>query len=476
LTALPLYQRAVELDPNFAMAYARLGTVYSNLGQSELSEKNREKAFELRDRASEHEKLYIMSHYYVDSGQLEKGITALELYKQTYPRDAIPYNNLAVVYNQMGQFENALDNARQAVQLDPDSATGYSNVAFAYAGLNRLDEAKATFDQAMQRKIGGAAVHSFLANVDWLQGDTGAMERELDLIRSDPQNDFIVSGFRSAIAGYGGQVKVGRDFGQKQRDAAQRLGFKEAAANEYALEAISEATFLNMARALEDVSQALKLSQSPPVVLTSSLALALAGEDARAGKMADDVAQKRPYDTLVQFVQVPLVKAQIEVNHGNHSKAVDLLDGALVYARANSNVLYVRGNAYLKAGRGNDAVQAFQRLLNIKNVITVDPIMPLARIGLARAYVLAGDPVRARVAYQDFFALWKDADPDVPLLRQVKAEYANTVDSGQWPVVSGQKFAFSRYCTPDWYPQPLTTNHRSLTTALLQLHYKNSPV
>ena len=144
------------------MAYARLGTVYNNLGQSELAEKNREKAFELRDRASEHEKLYIMSHYYVDSGQLEKGITALELYKQTYPRDSTPYNNLAVVYIQMGQYENALDNARQSVQLDPDSASGYSNVAFAYAGLNRLDEAKATFNQALQHKA-GAAVSPFIA-------------------------------------------------------------------------------------------------------------------------------------------------------------------------------------------------------------------------------------------------------------------------------------------------------------------------
>ena len=162
LPALPLYQRAVELDPNFAMAYARLGTVYSNLGQSELAEKNREKAFELRDRASEHEKLYIMSHYYVDSGQLEKGITALELYKQTYPRDSTPYNNLAVVYIMMGQYENALDNARRSVQLDPDSASGYSNVAFAYAGLNRLDEAKATLNQALQRKA-GAAVRPFIA-------------------------------------------------------------------------------------------------------------------------------------------------------------------------------------------------------------------------------------------------------------------------------------------------------------------------
>jgi len=434
LLALPLYQRAVELDPNFAMAYARLGTVYNNLGQSELSEKNREKAFELRDRASEHEKLYIMSHYYVDSGQLEKGITALDLYKQTYPRDSVPYNNLAVVYNQMGQYENALDNARQAVQLDPDSASGYSNVGFAYAGLNRLDEAKATFDQALRHKAGAAVVHSALANIAWLQGDKNATERELDAMKNDPQSDYLVSGFRSATAASAGQIKAGRVFGQKQREATERFGFKEAAANEYSQEAFTEAAFLNKGRALDDVAEALKLSQSPNVVLNCAITLAMTGEDARAAKLADDVAQKRPYDTLVQFVEVPLIKAQIELNHGNPGKAIDLLDSALVYARANSGVLYVRGNAFLKAGRGGDAVQAFQRLLDMKNVITVDPLMPLAKVGLARAYAMAGDRARSRVAYQDFFAVWKDADPDVPVLRQAKAEYGKL----QQLVLSGQ--------------------------------------
>ncbi|MGA8313970.1 MAG: tetratricopeptide repeat protein, partial [Terriglobales bacterium] len=424
LSALPLYQRAVELDPNFAMAYARLGTVYSNLGQSELSEKNREKAFELRDRASEHEKLYIMSHYYVDSGQLEKGITALELYKQTYPRDSIPYNNLSVVYNQMGQYENALDNARQAMQLDPDSASGYGNVGYAYAGLNRLDEAKATFNQALQRKVGSNAAHSALAIIAWLQGDKNAMERDFDAMKDDPQGEFQMEGLRSGMAVYAGQGKAGKAFGQKQREAAERFGFKEAVANEYSQEAFIEATFLSKARALEDVAQALKLSQSPNVVLTCAIALAMVGEDARAARLADDVAQKRPYDTLVQFVRTPLVKAQIELNHGNPSKAIDLLDSALVYARANSDVLYVRGNAYLKAGRGGDAVQAFQRLLDMKSVIDVDPLLPLAKVGMARAYVMAGDPARARVTYQDFLALWKDADPDIPMLRDVKAEYA----------------------------------------------------
>jgi Flp pilus assembly protein TadD len=219
-------------------------------------------------------------------------------------------------------------------------------------------------------------------------------------------------------------VKVARTFGEKQREAAERLGFKEASASEYSQEAFMEATFLNKARALDDVAQALKLSQSPNVVLNCAAALAVAGENARAAKLADDIAQKRPYDTLVQFVEVPLVKAQMELNQGDSAKAIDLLDSALVYARANTGVLYLRGNAYLKAGRGNDAVQAFQRLLDLKSVINIDPVMPLAKVGLARAYVLAGDKARARVAYQDFFAVWKDADPEIPIVREVKAEYA----------------------------------------------------
>ncbi|HYK50199.1 MAG TPA: tetratricopeptide repeat protein, partial [Terriglobales bacterium] len=263
LAALPLYQRAVELDPNFAMAYARMGTVYGNLGQNQLSEQSREKAFELRDRTSEHEKLYIMEHYYVDSGQLEKGITALELYKQTYPRDSIPYNNLAAVYNQMGQYENALENARQAVQLDPDSASGYSNVGFAYAALNRVDEAKATFNQALQHKSGALIAHSELAVIAWLQGDKEGTDRELEAMKNDPQGDLQVNGLRSGMAAYAGQGKLGKAFGQKQREAAERLGLKEAVASEYSQEAFTEAVFLSKATALEDVAQALKLSQSP---------------------------------------------------------------------------------------------------------------------------------------------------------------------------------------------------------------------
>jgi len=211
--------------------------------------------------------------------------------------------------------------------------------------------------------------------------------------------------------------------GQKARDAAERLNLKEGAANQYTQEALVEAIALDKSRALEDVAQALKMSNSPSVALNSAIALAVAGEDKRAAKLVDEVARQRPYDTLVQFVSVPLVKAQIEINHGNPAKAIDLLDGAMIYARVNTAVLYVRGNAYLKAGQGGEAVQTFQRMLELRNVLPIDPLIPLAHLGLGRAYSLQNDAVHSRIAYQDFLAQWKDADADVRLLQQAKAEY-----------------------------------------------------
>jgi serine/threonine protein kinase/tetratricopeptide (TPR) repeat protein len=424
LAAIPLYLRAAELDPNFAMAYARLGAAYSNLGQNELSEQNRQKAFELRDRASEHEKLYVMSHYYADSGQLDKGITALELYKQTYPRDSIPYNNLAGIYNNLGQFENALDNARLSIAADPDSASGYTNLAVAYAGLNRLDEAKATLNEALQRKLNSLGNHIQLANLAWVQNDPATMERELALLEKYPGGEMAALGNKSAIAACRGQIKAARDFGAKSREAAERLGLKEIVANEYTQEAIFEATVLNRARASDDLAQASKGALSPYNVVTSAVTWALIGDDKKSEKQVSDLAQQRPYDTFVQSIAVPVVKAQIELNHGNSAKAIDLLDSALVYARANTTVLYIRGTAYLKAGRGADAVQAFQRLMDLKAYAGVDPLLVLTHLGLARAYALQGDKARSRVAYQDFFSFWKDADPDVPLLHEAKAEYA----------------------------------------------------
>ena len=423
LGALPLYQRAVELDPNFAMAYARLGTVYFNLGQEKPAEESRQKAFELRDRASEHEKLYIMSHYYADSGQLEKGITALELYKQTYPRDATPYTNVALIYIGLGQFENALDNARQAVELDPDTVNGYTNLAAAYAGLGRLEEAKSTVNQAIQRKLGGGFAHLFLASAAWVQNDPATFERELALGNTGPDGDMNVTGTREAAAACRGQLQLMRDLGKKFRDDAERLNLKDRVAGDYNQAAVVEAIAGEKQLALSNAQQALKLSNSSGVILNAASILAFLGEDKQSLKLAEEVSSRRPYDTLVQFVAVPLVRAGVDLNRGDAAKVIDELDGAMVYARVNNGVLYVRGLAYLKLGKGTEAAQAFQRILDLHTFALLDPLVPIAHLGLARAYALQGDKARSRIAYQDFLALWKDADPDIPLLREAKAEY-----------------------------------------------------
>ena len=425
LAALPFYQRAVELDPNFAMAYARLGTVYFNLGQEDSAEESRQKAFELRDRASEHEKLYIMSHYYADSGQLEKGITALELYKQTYPRDSTPYINVSLIYLNLGQFENALDNSRRAVELDPDTVNGYSALAAAYAGLGRLEEAKSTLSQAIQRKLGGGGgIHAYLASAAWAQGDLATFERELQLANTGPDGDMNVTGTRQAVAACRGQLQLMRELGKKFRDDAERLNLKDRVAGGYNQDGVFEAIVGEKQLALSDAQQALKLSDSSSVILNAASILAFLGEEKQSLKLADEVSSRRPYDTLVQFVAVPLVRAGVDLNRGDAAKVIDELDGAMVYARTNTGVLYVRGLAYLKLGKGAEAAQAFQRILDLRTFALLDPIVPVAQLGLARAYALQGDRARSRIAYQDFLALWKDADPDIPLLREAKAEYA----------------------------------------------------
>jgi tetratricopeptide (TPR) repeat protein len=393
------------------------------MGQSELSEKNRQKAFELRDRASEHEKLYIMSHYYADAGQLDKGITALELYKQTYPRDWIPYNNLAAIYSQLGQYENALDNSRLAVQYDPDGVSGYSNLAQSYAGLGRLEEAKATLNEMLQRKLNVSQVHQQLAGLAWAQNDTATMEREIQLANTGPAGELNVIADHSALAYGAGEMKAGRDLGQKVRDAALRLNLKDSAANEYTQEGVMEAITGDKKKALEAAQGALKISMAPNVAVSAATIMAIEGDDKQAMKLAEDIASKRPYDTMMQFVMIPLVRACADYAHGNPAKVIDETDGALVYSRANTGLLYLRGLAYLKLGQNGDAVQTFQKILDLRGISNFDPVMPLANLGLGRAYAAQGDQARGRVAYQNFLAQWKDADPDVPILKEAKAEY-----------------------------------------------------
>jgi serine/threonine protein kinase/tetratricopeptide (TPR) repeat protein len=427
LAAVPNYQHAIEIDPNFAMAYARVGTVYSNLGQTELSEQNRQKAFELRDRASEREKLYIMSHYYADGGQLDKGITAYELYRQTYPRDPIPFNNLAAIYNQLGQSDNALENAKRAVELDPEMVSGYENAAQAYAGLNRIEEARATLNAALQHKASPAGFHVELASLDWAEGKNADMEKELQSASVTPDGELAVLSFRGGLATTRGQVRQAREFARQAGDAFDRLHLQGRAKVEAQLAAF-EAFVGNKSEGIREANAALGSSKILDVQWNSAIALALAGQGQKALSIADEIQRTRPNDTIAQNVAVPTIRAiaylfPASPGKADPTKAIDLENTAALYARANAAVFFGRGMAYQQAGRLAEAQQDFQKILELKTR-GPDFLVVAAQLELGRVYQKQGDTAKARIAYQNFLAAWKDADPDVPLLHEAKAEYA----------------------------------------------------
>ncbi len=428
LGAVPNYQHAIEIDPNFAMAYARLGTVYSNLGQTQLSEQNRQKAFELRDRASEREKLYIMSHYYADSGQLDKGITAYELYIQTYPRDAVPFNNLAVIYNRLGQFDNGLEKGKRAVELDPDMMNGYGQVAEAYEGLNRIEEARATLNTALQHKGSTAGSHASLAALDWCEGRDADIEKELQSASATPDGQLAVLRFRSGLATTHGQIRQAREFLRQAEDVLDRLHLQGRADVE-AQVASWEAIVGNLSEATNGANEALGLSRTISVMGSAAVTFAILKQDQKALALADEIQRTHPNDTLNVNVTVPIIRAIAALRPANPAKAdparaIDFLNTAALYGRANNDVYYARGLAYEQAGRYAEAQQDFQKVLDMKSRSGPDILLVIAQLKLGRLFQKQGDAPKARIAYQNFLAAWKDADPDLPLLHEAKAEYA----------------------------------------------------
>jgi len=423
--SISFYQRAVELDPNFALAYARLGTVYNNLGESERAEEYRKKAFELSNRSSERERLYIVSHYYMDSGQFEKGIASYELYRQTYPRDVTPTTNLGVEYDIFGQFEKSLEYSREAMRIDPDSIFAYLNAARDYLALNRPDEAKAILKTAVERKLGGSGVHFMLANIALEQGDKAAQEREEALARRSPEWEQRLAVRNANLAALHGQLRQARELYKQAAEMAQRLHWSQRAAFALAAAANTQANFGLRAQAVEDAAAALALSHAPDPTLSAGLALARAGDEKKAESLLSDVSHRRPDDGWVQSVNGPLIRATLQLNHGNGAKAVELLKSAAPYAQANFDVLYTRGMGYLRAGQASEAAKEFQKILALRMGFPLfSPVRWLAQLGLARAYQLQGEKEKARTAYQDLFALWKDADAELPVLQEAKAEYA----------------------------------------------------
>jgi tetratricopeptide (TPR) repeat protein len=428
LPPVALYQRAIELDPNFAMAYARMGNQYLTVGQADLARQNFQKAFELRERASEREKFYITEKYYDGTGQLEQAIQAMELYAQTYPSDWSPRVNLSVAHQILGDFDKGLTEALEAVRLEPDSWYGYVNAGYCYAALGRFDEAKAVLNSGMQKSTGAVVLHASLYYVALVQGDTAAQEHEETFIKDSPAFELQwVLANKAGLALAHGQRQNAREIYAREGELAKQLGLTENQAAAIQLPAWIDLLFGDTGNKNKSVSQAtaaLALADSPDVAVLSAEIAALAGSEAQARHLLEDVTRRRPLDTRFQTMFIPVVQAILFVNHDEAAKAIDVLKAGEQFEKGTTDIHFVRGRAYLLNQQPAQAAQEFQAVLHLRGAYIGDPLMGLAQLYLARAYAQQNDAVKARAAYQDFLALWKDADPDIPILKEAKAEYA----------------------------------------------------
>ena len=427
--AAPFLKQAVTLDPNFAMATAVLGQVETNLGAVSLGSEYTRKAYDLRDRASELEKFYIESHYHENvTGDRQQADQVYQLWAQTYPRDSIPRGNLSVADVLMGQWEKALPEALEGHRLSPDESLNYFQIASVYVGLGRLDEAKATVNDALAKKLDVALFHLTLYQVAFLQNDPAAMARELSaLSSSSPEMAALALNIGAGTEAYFGHLEKARALVQRAVASQEGVGGKDRAASAMLAQARLEARVGDAAGARKDATAALALDPSFFTKGAAAYVFAQTGDAARAESLAGEILKQRPSDTLANVWLLPMIRAAIEMNRNNPGKAIEILQPVMPYDLANLRGLssvYDRGEAYLLLHKGNEAAAEFHKILDHPGVVFNAITGALAHLQLGRAYAMAGDESKARAAYQDFFALWKDADPDIPILKQAKAEYA----------------------------------------------------
>jgi serine/threonine protein kinase/tetratricopeptide (TPR) repeat protein len=423
--SVPLYQRAIELDPNFALAHLRLGVVAGNTGQLSLANKEVAKAFELRDRTSEYERLYITAYYYFNSGQLEKTIEAWELMKQTYPRDEPSHINVAVTYQQIGRDEKAVENCLEAIRIEPDTLNCYLIGAGSYDRLGRFDNSNALLAQAQQRNIKGSRLYLALAHSALLRGDAATAAQMQDLAKASPEGELRVLAQQGDYAEALGQVSRERDLRAQAVGRAKSLGISDVAAQRLIDEADADAMFGYSSRVTEQIDAALALSRDPTLGADAADAASAAGQDQKAESLLAEARRERPEDTFIQSEIAPRVEARSQIRHGKAAAAIQTLAAAQPYEDGSffSNHL-LRGEAYLASGQAGDAVLEFRKVVARRGMSVVSVTYPLAQLGLARALAAQHDTANARTAYQDFFALWKSADPDIPVLIEAKMEYA----------------------------------------------------
>jgi tetratricopeptide (TPR) repeat protein len=435
--AVAFFRRAISLDPNFAMAYAVLGLNYAYLGQTDLAAENARRAYELRERVSQREKFLIeFDYHFLVTGNLEKARQAYELWTQTYPRDSPPPGNVAAMYISLGQYDKALEITREALQRNPQSAANYASLVGCFLLLDRLEDAAGVVKEAQAKKLDSTWLRANLYALAFLQNDPPARARQAEWAMGKPGVEDVLLAFEALTAAYFGRLGRARELSRQAVASAERAAQKETGSHYEASAALSEAFFGNAAEAREQAGALLRNSTDRDSQYGAALALALCGgsvrEQAQVGRVADELARRFPENTIVQFNYLPTVRAQLELCRRHASKAIENLQAAAPYELGAPGggaftpalyPVYVRGQAYLAAHRGSEAAAEFQKILNHRGIVINGPIGALAHLGLARASLLSGDTAKARTKYQDFLALWKDADADTPILEQAKAEY-----------------------------------------------------
>ena len=423
-----LFQQAIKLDPNFAMAYLGLGLSSGVVGETALASENIRKAFELRAGMSEREKLWIDSEYQKNiTGNRERAQQVFEVWTQTYPRDWVPRHELGSVYCELGQYDKALPEFREALQLYPESGLIHDSLVLTYTGLNRLEEARAAADKAKTKRIDSPELRLNLYALAFLQNDAEGMAQQVAFGAGKPGLENQLLGNEADTAAYSGRLRTAQDFSRQAVASAERAEEKEAAATYEADAALREALFGNEREARPRVASALRLSTGLDAQYRAALALAFEGDTSRSETLGDELGKLFPEDTSVQYNYLPTLHAQLAISRNDPAKAIETLQATAPYELSGAGGLYpvyVRGQAYLAAHQGSEAEAEFQKILNHRGIVLNSPIGALAHLQIGRAYALQGDTAKAKAAYQDFLTLWKDADPDIPIFIAAKAEYA----------------------------------------------------
>jgi tetratricopeptide (TPR) repeat protein len=429
---LPFFKRAVELDPNFAMPYVAMSIVYGNLNQVGRAAENARKAYELRAKVSERERFSIEANYYLAApGELERAAQVYELWEQTYPRDSVPYTNSSFISENLGKWKKALEEAREAMRLEPNNEVNYADLGSAYASLNRLDEADSVYKQAEERKLEGEFLLAYRYQLAFLNGDTVRMEEVTSAAMGKPGTEDLLLALQADTEAWYGKLKNARELTQRAMDSARRNDATEAAATYQAAAALREVELGNRKQARVEAEAAVKLGPNRDVRAMAALALAQAGDTAMAGKLVAELNKTFPMDTLVQMYWLPMVRAAVALERKDPKQTIEELKLASTIELGwptNLTVslcpVYLRGEAYLMLRDGHAAAAEFQKFIDHRGVVVNFSWGALARLGLARAYAMQGNTIKARAAYRDFLTLWKDGDPDIPIYKQAKVEFA----------------------------------------------------